>query len=233
MPSCTRGSTPVTGREHRSWHPAGTVRADAERLAARLARERNGRNDPTRSMTFGVFLTTRWLPGKRVCSPTAPTMATAATSNATSVAAGRAGSRRDRHPRLDPHRRRRPAEPSPRHLAGVRAHRPTRQGAGHPSARPAPHPRHPVDQSRCAGEGRERTSRPRHAIVHDRDLPARATRDASRRRPNLPATPRVTASTDTDHPGEDPVEAPREDHRTTVEALADLIDLPGLLWWRG
>jgi hypothetical protein len=32
------GFDPVTGRERRSWHPAGTIRADAERLATRLAR---------------------------------------------------------------------------------------------------------------------------------------------------------------------------------------------------
>lgn len=60
------GLDPVTGRERRSWHPAGTERADAEKLAARLAAERNGRNDKTRSLSFGVYLTTRWLPGKRV-----------------------------------------------------------------------------------------------------------------------------------------------------------------------
>jgi integrase len=60
------GLDPVTGRERRSWHPAGTVRADAERLAARLAREHDGRTDPARSMTFGVYLTARWLPGKRL-----------------------------------------------------------------------------------------------------------------------------------------------------------------------
>lgn len=29
------GLDPVTGKELRSWHPAGTERADAERLAAR------------------------------------------------------------------------------------------------------------------------------------------------------------------------------------------------------
>jgi hypothetical protein len=39
------GLDPVTGRERRSWHPAGTDRAAAERLANRLAVERNGRND--------------------------------------------------------------------------------------------------------------------------------------------------------------------------------------------
>jgi integrase len=61
-----QGLDPVTGRERRTWHPAGTDRADAERLAARLADERNGRDDQARSLTFGVYLTTRWLPGKRV-----------------------------------------------------------------------------------------------------------------------------------------------------------------------
>ena len=60
------GQDPITGRERRSWHPAGTVRAEAERLAGRLAREHDGRNDPARSMSFGAYLTARWLPGKRL-----------------------------------------------------------------------------------------------------------------------------------------------------------------------
>lgn len=30
------GTDPITGRERRSWHPAGCERGDAERLAARL-----------------------------------------------------------------------------------------------------------------------------------------------------------------------------------------------------
>jgi hypothetical protein len=51
------GLDPVTGRERRSWHAAATVRADAERLAARLAHEHEGRNDPARSTTFGLYLT--------------------------------------------------------------------------------------------------------------------------------------------------------------------------------
>ena len=42
----------------------------AERLAARLARERNGRNDEVRSLSFGAYLTTRWLPGKRAALAT-------------------------------------------------------------------------------------------------------------------------------------------------------------------
>jgi integrase len=60
------GIDPVTGRERRSWHPAGVERCDAERLASRLAREREGRRDATRSLTFGAYLTARWLPGKRL-----------------------------------------------------------------------------------------------------------------------------------------------------------------------
>lgn len=60
------GLDPVTGRERRSWHPAGTERADAERLAARLATRVSGRNDEVRSLTFGAYLTSRWLPGKKL-----------------------------------------------------------------------------------------------------------------------------------------------------------------------
>lgn len=51
-----QGIDPVTGRERRSWHPAGAERADAERLAARLAAELDGRNDDVRSLSFGAFL---------------------------------------------------------------------------------------------------------------------------------------------------------------------------------
>ncbi len=44
------GVDPVTGRERRSWHPAGTERADAERLAAHLASDLQGRNDAVRGV---------------------------------------------------------------------------------------------------------------------------------------------------------------------------------------
>jgi integrase len=60
------GLDPVTGRERRTWHPAGTDRAEAQRLAERLADECNGRNDEVRSLTFGAYLTRRWLPGKKL-----------------------------------------------------------------------------------------------------------------------------------------------------------------------
>jgi integrase len=60
------GLDPVTGRDRRSWHPAGTDRADAERLAARLAAEHTGTDDEVRSLSFGAYLTRRWLPAKRL-----------------------------------------------------------------------------------------------------------------------------------------------------------------------
>jgi integrase len=60
------GLDPVTGGERRRWHPAGTTREEAEQLAARLAAELNGRNDEVRSLTFGAYLTSTWLPGKKI-----------------------------------------------------------------------------------------------------------------------------------------------------------------------
>ena len=60
------GLDPVTGREIRRWHPAGTDKADAEKLARRLARELNGPDDRGRSLSFGAYLTQTWLPAKRI-----------------------------------------------------------------------------------------------------------------------------------------------------------------------
>jgi hypothetical protein len=45
------GLDPVTGREQRTWHAAGTDRAAAERLARKLAKETIGRDDGNRSLT--------------------------------------------------------------------------------------------------------------------------------------------------------------------------------------
>jgi len=59
------GLDPVTGKERRSWHPAGTSRNEAVKLADRLAAERNELMRDAGSLTFGAFLTERWLPGKR------------------------------------------------------------------------------------------------------------------------------------------------------------------------
>jgi hypothetical protein len=60
------GLDPVTGRERRRWYPAGTDRAQAERLAERLAAEEQGRADAVRALTFGAYLTAQWLPTKRL-----------------------------------------------------------------------------------------------------------------------------------------------------------------------
>ncbi len=59
------GRDPITGKEHRSWHPAGTDRAEAERLAAKLAAAEAVRIDAVRSLTFGAYLTSQWLPAKQ------------------------------------------------------------------------------------------------------------------------------------------------------------------------
>lgn len=60
------GLDPVTGKERRSWQPAGTSREEGEQMAARLAAELNGRNDEVRSLTFSAYLTGQWLPGKKI-----------------------------------------------------------------------------------------------------------------------------------------------------------------------
>ena len=60
------GRDPVTGKELRRWHPAGTDRAEAELLARRLAAKEQSRIGPTRSLTLGAYLTTQWLPAKKL-----------------------------------------------------------------------------------------------------------------------------------------------------------------------
>jgi integrase len=60
------GTDPVTGRERRRWHPAGTDRVDAERLAAELARRRHNDGYERSSLTVAVYLAQRWLPSKKL-----------------------------------------------------------------------------------------------------------------------------------------------------------------------
>jgi len=60
------GRDPVTGKERRSWHPAGTDRAEAEGLAAKLAAAEAVRVDAVRSLTFGAYLKSQWLPAKKL-----------------------------------------------------------------------------------------------------------------------------------------------------------------------
>ena len=59
------GVDPMTGRERRRWHPAGTDGNEARELAARLAAEAS----PTHvsaGLTVATFMLRRWLPAKRV-----------------------------------------------------------------------------------------------------------------------------------------------------------------------
>lgn len=60
------GIDPVTGKEKRSWHPAGTDRAEAERLAKKLGADKVRRDDTRRSLTFGAYLIDQWLPAKKL-----------------------------------------------------------------------------------------------------------------------------------------------------------------------
>ena len=61
------GIDPLTGRERRRWHPAGTDKAGAETLACDLAdrRRRDGGHERG-SLTVAVYLTQRWLPSKQM-----------------------------------------------------------------------------------------------------------------------------------------------------------------------
>jgi integrase len=61
------GIDPITGRERRRWHPAGTDRAAAEEIATELAerRRRDGGRERS-SLTLAVYLTQRWLPSKHL-----------------------------------------------------------------------------------------------------------------------------------------------------------------------
>ncbi|MDP8962124.1 MAG: N-terminal phage integrase SAM-like domain-containing protein [Actinomycetota bacterium] len=59
------GLDPLTGRERRRWHPAGT-REDAEQVATRLDTDRPGNARRSGAAQLGDFLTDTWLPRKRV-----------------------------------------------------------------------------------------------------------------------------------------------------------------------
>lgn len=57
------GIDPGTGRKRRRWVPAGTRRADAERLLADLIRRKyDGEPVPTERLSVAQYLTERWLP---------------------------------------------------------------------------------------------------------------------------------------------------------------------------
>ncbi len=61
------GIDPITGRERRRWHPAGTDREQAKELATALAAAQSQRIDGRRvGPTFGAYLTMKWLPAKQL-----------------------------------------------------------------------------------------------------------------------------------------------------------------------
>jgi integrase len=60
------GVDPATGKERRRWYPAGTRKADAERLVTELMKRKNdGEYRPPDRITVGSYLTDKWLPAKR------------------------------------------------------------------------------------------------------------------------------------------------------------------------
>ncbi len=59
------GLDPLTGRERRRWHPAGT-REDAEQVADQLDTDRPRNARRSSAAQLGDFLTDTWLPRKRV-----------------------------------------------------------------------------------------------------------------------------------------------------------------------
>jgi hypothetical protein len=64
---CYDGLDPVTGRERRRWHPAGTSRADAEAAAVQLTRVQRARASISNvTMTVANYLQGEWLPAKRM-----------------------------------------------------------------------------------------------------------------------------------------------------------------------
>ena len=60
------GIDPITGRERRRWHPAGTDRTHAQRLAEKLAAEQSANAGRTGGPTVGAYLTRKWLPTKQL-----------------------------------------------------------------------------------------------------------------------------------------------------------------------
>ena len=60
------GIDPMTGRERRRWHPAGTDRASAVDFARELAAAHSRHDGRRVGPTLGVYLTTRWLPAKQL-----------------------------------------------------------------------------------------------------------------------------------------------------------------------
>lgn len=60
------GIDPATGKERRRWIPGGPKRGDAEKLLTEHVKQANdGLRAPADKITFGEYLTDRWLPLKQ------------------------------------------------------------------------------------------------------------------------------------------------------------------------
>ena len=60
------GVDPATGKERRRWYPAGTRKADADRLVTELVKRHNdGEYRTPDKITLGQYLAERWLPAQR------------------------------------------------------------------------------------------------------------------------------------------------------------------------
>jgi len=60
------GVDPATGKERRRWHPAGTRKADADKLVTELVKRHNdGDYRASDKIKLGVYLIERWLPAQR------------------------------------------------------------------------------------------------------------------------------------------------------------------------
>ncbi len=55
------GRDPITGTERRRWHPAGTIRSEAEAMRSRIDADATPRR---RKLTLGGFMATTWLDSK-------------------------------------------------------------------------------------------------------------------------------------------------------------------------
>jgi integrase len=61
-----KGIDSTTGKERRRWYPAGSRKADAEKLVTALVKRHNdGEYRPPERVTLGEYLTERWLPTQR------------------------------------------------------------------------------------------------------------------------------------------------------------------------
>ena len=60
------GRDPITGKERRSWHPAGTTAPKLKASPRSSPRRKPRMSTPIRSLTFGAYLTSQWLPAKKL-----------------------------------------------------------------------------------------------------------------------------------------------------------------------